>query len=827
MNGYPAIFEEATKKAHALPPQESFLVGRSDEAHLSVLDVGCSRRQFQIKFQTGGWILESISTVSPTYCDGQVISEPIRLRHGSIIQAGNSRFIFLEREDSRQNLQTVKMLSTQISPLVKTAQSTTPPPQTPSRDVTIIAGSAEAADLIAEALPGSIPVQGSMLIGREANRVQVLLQHPHVSRFHAQLVVQGGNAVLTDLSSANGTFVKGKRITEPTRLRVGDRIEIGPFSLVFTGPSLVPESRENNIELIGRKLRREVPDRQDGKMRVLLHDVSVVIRPHEFVCLLGPSGSGKSTLLSALSARVPADDGQVLVNSKDLYTDFDSLKQDMVVVPQKDALYESLTVDQCLWYTARLRLPSDTSDQEVQKYIDEMLKTVSLTNHRQTRIRDLSGGQLKRASLASELISGPTLLFLDEVTSGLDEQTDREMMDLFRSLANAGKTVVCITHSLANVERTCHLVVILAAGGRLAFIGKPEEALAYFEIVRLGDVYEKLALQSPEAWQKRFQLHQLYQQYVVGRLPESDRSEVIPSPPEPFSIKARFSESTRQLRILLHRQFAMLMSDKRSWLAMMGQAVLVGILLILVFGDLSSLKEGPVRSQRLLALVFLIHISVLWFGCNNAAKEIVKERVIYRREHDFNLHTTSYFLSKFILLSVLTCLQSIFLFVLIAIFCNPSLPTISAVTFLLLIAMTGVAAGLAISAYAKSEDLAVTLVPILLIPQIILAGRIAPLEGFVEYLAKGFITAFWSDRGLVSLLNEGDLKMAGIDASSTLGAFVVLGLHLIIFAGVALFALRMQTNREGQISKALMVWLRNTSKRFERTDAAAPPPSKP
>ena len=76
----------------------------------------------------------------------------------------------------------------------------------------------------------------------------------------------------------------------------------------------------------------------------------------------------------------------------------------------------------------------------------------------------------------------PSLLFLDEVTSGLDEQTDRDMMDLFRSVADTGKTVVCITHSLANVERTCHLVVILTAGGRLAFVGKPSEALEYFGI---------------------------------------------------------------------------------------------------------------------------------------------------------------------------------------------------------------------------------------------------------------------------------------------------------------------------------------------------------
>ena len=119
-------------------------------------------------------------------------------------------------------------------------------------------------------------------------------------------------------------------------------------------------------------------------------------------------------------------------------------------------------------------------------------------------IRHLSGGQVKRASLANELVARPSLLFLDEVTSGLDEQTDREVMELFRQVADGGKTVVCITHSLANVEATCHLVVILTEGGRLAFVGTPDEAKAYFQIARLGDVYRKLAEDKPEAWHDRF-----------------------------------------------------------------------------------------------------------------------------------------------------------------------------------------------------------------------------------------------------------------------------------------------------------------------------------
>ena len=97
---------------------------------------------------------------------------------------------------------------------------------------------------------------------------------------------------------------------------------------------------------------------------------------------------------------------------------------------------------------------------------------------RHTKIRDLSGGQLKRASLANEILSRPNLLFLDEVTSGLDEQADREMMRLFREIANKGKIILCVTHTSANVDGNCTLVVVLASGGKLAFVGSPAEALS-------------------------------------------------------------------------------------------------------------------------------------------------------------------------------------------------------------------------------------------------------------------------------------------------------------------------------------------------------------
>ena len=269
---------------------------------------------------------------------------------------------------------------------------------------------------------------------------------------------------------------------KPKTLQPGDRIDIGPFSLGFDGTGLVSRSRSNNIELSALELKRVVVDRATGQPLTLLKDITLIIRPREFVCLLGPSGSGKSTLLTMLSGRNAPDGGTVGVNGEDLYADFEALKGDIAVVPQKDVLHNSLAVGAALRYTAELRLPADTSRDELESSVSDILEVVGLTERRTTLIRHLSGGQVKRASLANELMARPSLLFLDEVTSGLDEQTDREVMELFRQVADGGKTVVCVTHSLANVESKCHLVVILTRGGRLAFFGTPDEAKEYFGI---------------------------------------------------------------------------------------------------------------------------------------------------------------------------------------------------------------------------------------------------------------------------------------------------------------------------------------------------------
>jgi ABC-type multidrug transport system ATPase subunit/ABC-type multidrug transport system permease subunit len=776
MPSYPALLDLATRKVHALDGSESFLVGRNETADLCVFDPTCSRHHFRIVRREGRYHVEPLNALNPVYHNGRAVTKAEPLDHGAFLQAGQTRFQFLLRAAS-----------------AATASQTSSAGPAP---FTVQASSGPTGEAALER--DIIPLAGEMLLGRDQGLVQIHLPHPQVSRCHAAIALEGTTALLTDLSSANGTFVNGVRLKGKCLLQPGDQVDIGPYALRFTGTALLTRPRSDNIELIARGVQRVVRDRETGSPLTLLDDVTLVVRPREFVCLLGPSGSGKSTLLSALSGRTAPDGGCVLLNGADLHAHFEALKQDIAVVPQKDVLHESLAVGQALWYTAKLRLPPDTSAAEIESSLTELLDTVGLSARRATVIRHLSGGQVKRASLANEILCKPSMLFLDEVTSGLDEQTDREAMNLFRTLADAGKTVVCITHSLANVERTCHLVVILTPGGKLAFVGKPSEALTYFGIDRLGDVYDRLAEHPPEHWQKTYRQSPLWKRYIADRLPPS--TETSPhTAPAPTSRPGGWPRLfVRQTFLVTRRYAAIWRGDYPSLLAMAGQALLVAVLLGLLFGNLDTVKDAGDHARRSVNLLFLLAVSSFWFGCNNAAKEIVKERVIYTRERDFNLLVASYYASKLLLLTLFSCSQAVLLFVVVRVWCSPPGPFFAELVVLMALALAGVTLGLAISAFAATEEMAITLIPMAVIPQIILSGAISPLEGVSKTLALVGISTYWGKRGLDSLLPSDVAEaLPGLERHSTTAAVLVLLLHAVLCITAALVVLWWQNRRRG------------------------------
>src|SRR6185369_2939837 len=240
----------------------------------------------------------------------------------------------------------------------------------------------------------------------------------------------------------------------------------------------------------------------------------------EFIGLMGSSGCGKSTLMDALNGLRPSTTGNVFVNDLDLYQNFNALRRSIGYVPQRDILHDVLTVERTLHYAAKLRLPKGTSGDLRRNIVGEVIDTVGLNEQRHTPFGQLSGGQQKRLSLAIELITKPSFIFLDEPTSPLDPETTENMMMLFRRLADEGRIVVMVTHRFEKFE-LMHQVAILTKGGRLAFFGPPHEAMNYFQCHEPAEIYRRIAAREPDEVSRTFQSSPLYQRYVSERIAEA------------------------------------------------------------------------------------------------------------------------------------------------------------------------------------------------------------------------------------------------------------------------------------------------------------------
>jgi ABC-type multidrug transport system ATPase subunit len=357
-----------------------------------------------------------------------------------------------------------------------------------------------------------------LVIGR-APDCDVQLPHPLVSRYHALLERQpDGGLRLRDLASVNGVWVSGTRISEPVQVREGQRVGIGPFLFTLQDGLIRSIDNSRSLRLEARDLTKVVRIGR-RQTKTLLDRVNLVVDPGEFVSILGPSGCGKSTLMDALNGRRRATGGQVLANGEDFYVHYDNFRTSLGYVPQRDIVHTGLTVYKALYYTARLRLPYDTDRSELRARVEEVLVEMELSPHRGTLVSNLSGGQIKRVSLGAELLAQPALLYIDEATSGLDAGTEARMMKLFRSLSDQGRSILCITHNIDNVDQ-CHLIIVLARG-KLMYYGPPEEAPQHFRVRRLGDLYDCLRDEHLPEWEAKFLGSSHYQQYVLGRLKQA------------------------------------------------------------------------------------------------------------------------------------------------------------------------------------------------------------------------------------------------------------------------------------------------------------------
>ena len=573
------------------------------------------------------------------------------------------------------------------------------------------------------------------------------LDAPTVSRLHAKVSVDAkGRHFLQDMSS-NGTFVNGDRTTSKQRLTAGDVIRIGPFALSYQGDRLILEDSGNQIRLDAHNLVRTVKDKK-GNMRNILNNISLVIEPGQLVALVGGSGAGKSTLMKSLLSVAPITSGTVFLNGENLRDSWEIYRTQIGYVPQDDIVHTELTVDEVLRFACKLRLPPDA---DVETVVEKTLMQIRLGHVRNTLVRDLSGGQRKRVSIGVELLADPKLFFLDEPTSGLDPGLDKEMMGLLRELANQGRTIVLVTHATANIE-VCDRVAFLGRGGYLCYFGPPQNAPNFFELPLgedrdFADIYLKLDAGETDAetrtavthWHSRYSQSNEYQQYV-GSLLSAGQSQM-------GSRKSATNTGISpviQLGLLAQRYLRLIVRDRLSQVLTLISGPIAIALTGLILRNASPLARldplEPSQAPLALRLTFVFTCIAIWIGLSSAVREIVKEAAIYQRERLINLGLIPFLGSKMLIWIGIAALQSVLMAISITIFfagpTEPVIPWILGVwvtNFLTVLA--SVALSLSISSAVKTENAANSLLPLVMIPQIIFSGVLFNLEGIAKPLS--------------------------------------------------------------------------------------------
>jgi ABC-type multidrug transport system ATPase subunit/pSer/pThr/pTyr-binding forkhead associated (FHA) protein len=570
--------------------------------------------------------------------------------------------------------------------------------------------------------------QLAITIGR-APENDVVLADLLVSRRHAVLRRIGNQWELADVGSANGTYVNGARIS---------RAVIGPDDLVGIGHQLLHLSGDRLVEYVDTgDVSYEASDLAvvTKKGKVLLTDITFSLPQRSFLAVVGPSGAGKSTLLGALTGFRPASSGQVRYDDRDLYENYAELRHRIGFVPQDDILHTPLTVRRALNYAARLRFPHDVSDGERRQRIEEVLAELGLSEQADQRIDSLSGGQRKRTSVALELLTKPSLLFLDEPTSGLDPGYEKSVMQTLRALADDGRSVVVVTHNIAQLKM-CDRVLVLAPGGRLAYFGPPQHALNYFHCEDFADLFTLLERDSATDWSGRFKASPLHDAFTGPRAVVRAPSQAPAPPTQPLAQQSALA----QFAILCRRYVAVIAADRQYALFLLILPLLLSLFAHAAPGHagLSVAEAFTQKSTQPAQLLTLLIIGGALMGCATSIREIVKERAIYLREHGIGLSRSAYLASKLVVLTALTALQGLVLG-LLGVFGLPPpddskvLHSGTAEVAVAVVAVTVVSMmiGLLISAMIANADRGMPLLVLVVMAELILCGGMFAVHGRV------------------------------------------------------------------------------------------------
>lgn len=526
------------------------------------------------------------------------------------------------------------------------------------------------------------------------------------------------------------------------------------------------------------------------------------------MAIVGPSGCGKTTLLKTIAGLNEESGGELIWNGRNLAEEQDFDPAEIGYVPQFSIAYDQLTVDEAIESATRLRVKTRNLS-ELDNRIDRILEETGLASIADRPVKVLSGGQKRRLGLAMELVTGPHLLLCDEVTSGLDPRSERDIVRLLHQLSRRdGRTVISVTHSLAHLELYDSILVLHE--GRVAYHGPPNGLNHYFSVDDTEEVYPQLAKQRPAKWQESWLKHReaYYKKLNKKRaqLIKDGELQVPDELAEPATVKkdklasdtAPLDDPNESEKIIreatelvkmpgLLSQFSTLLSRRwKIFFRNRGQVLLqLAILLcfpilVALFSDRGNenIKRFSERYQGITheiqertmveksyltvgsavsGIVMFQVVLLSLMGSNNAAREVAGERLIFEKEKFGGIRPTAYLASKIAFLGSLVLIQSLWMAIFVQQFWKfpdgVDSGFLDHTVFLVLVnaAMTAICLG--ISSLMKTAEQSSLLSIYLVGFQLPLSGAVLALPESIETITQPFISAYWAWSGSIESMN--------------------------------------------------------------------------
>ncbi len=484
-----------------------------------------------------------------------------------------------------------------------------------------------------------------------------------------------------------------------------------------------------------------------------LQNVSIAERGSKLIGLMGASGSGKSTLLSVLNGSDRPSSGRVLINGINIHDDPTKVEGIVGFIPQDDLLIEDLSVFENLYFAARLCF-GHYSKKQTSDLVEKVLMSLGLLEIKNLKVgsplqKTISGGQRKRINVGLELLREPTVLFVDEPTSGLSSRDSENIMDLLKELSLRGKMIFVVIHQpSSDIFKMFDTLVILDVGGFQIYYGNPVESVSYFqEIVNAayktpgacpecGNINPEQVFNiietrivnefgrfthtrkiSPGQW------YQYFKQKI--KLPK------IKQVTDALPVTQKIPNKLRQLLVFLQRNVLSKMADSQYLTinALLSPFLALFIGYFIKYSDTDTTYTFY-NNDNIPVYFFMSIVVALFVGLIVSAEEIFRDRKILKREQFLNLSRGSYLLSKVLVLFVISAIQTISFIVVGDLVLEIPLGEMRYWLILYSCSCFANMLGLNISSAFDSAVTIYILIPILIIPQLLLSGVVIKFDKF-------------------------------------------------------------------------------------------------